>query len=198
MRRNAHVRFGGRTGETHHPKGRQGAPARPYTQVLTRAGWVYVSFLQDAFSRHILGFTVSSSKGVQLVERTLLQAVSARKRADPLFVGDGIIVHSDAGSQYTSLAFTEKLIDLGFAGSIGRVGTAYDNALIESTIGLYKTELVHRRRIGWDSREELELATARWVAWFNRDRLHAELGYRTPIELELEYVHEQGLLRQVA
>ena len=63
---------------------------------------------------------------------------------------------------------------------------------------VYKTELVHGRRIGWDSREELELATARWVAWFNRDRLHAELGYRTPIELELEYVHEQGLLRPAA
>ena len=101
-------------------------------------------------------------------------------------------------TQYTSLAFTEKLLDLGFAGSVGRVGAAYDKALIEFTIGLYKTELVHRHRIGWDSRAELELATARWAAWLNRDRLHAELGHRTPIELELEYVHEQGLLRQVA
>ena len=198
MRRNAHVRFGGRTGETHHPKGRQGAPARPYTQVLTREGWVYISLLQDGFSRRILGFTASSSKGVQLVERTLLQAVSARKRANPLFIGDGVIVHSDAGSQYTSLAFTEKLLDLGLAGSVGRVGTAYDNALIGGTIGLHKTELINRRGIGGDSRQELETATARWVAWFNRDRLHAELGYRTPIELELEYVLEQGLPRQAA
>ena len=72
------------------------------------------------------------------------------------------------------------------------------NALIESTIGLYKTELINRRGIGWDSRQELETATARWVAWFNRDRLHAELGYRTPIELELEYVHKQGQLRPAA
>jgi putative transposase len=74
--------------------------------------------------------------------------------------------------------------------------TVHSNALVESTIGLYKTELINRRAIGWDSRQELEAATARWVAWFNRDRLHAELGYRTPIEIE--YVHEQGLLRRAA
>jgi len=96
------------------------------------------------------------------------------------------------------LAFTEKLLDLGLAASVGRVGTAYDIALIESTIGLPKTELIHRRGGGWDSRRELEAATARWVAWFNRDRLHGELGYRPPIEVEMEYIHQQGLLRQAA
>ena len=101
-------------------------------------------------------------------------------------------------TQYTSLAFTEKLLDLGLAASVGRVGTAYDNALIESTIGLYKTEFVHRRGIGWDSRRELEAATARWVAWFNRDRLHEMLGYRPPIKVEMEYVHKQGQLRPAA
>jgi putative transposase len=76
--------------------------------------------------------------------------------------------------------------------------TVHTNALIESTIGLYKTELIHRRGIGWDSRQELETATARWVTWFNRDRLHAQLRYCTPIEVEMEYVHEQGLPRQAA
>lgn len=102
-------------------------------------------------------------------------------------------------TQYTSLAFTEKLLELGLAGSIGRLGTAYDNALIEkSTISLYKTELVHRRAYGWDGREDLELATTRWVAWFNRQRLHEHLGYSTPIEIEARYVHERGLPRQVA
>ena len=169
-----------------------------FTHVHTREGWMYVSFLQDAFSRRILGFTVAASKTVELVTRTLVQAVSVRRRSNVDFVAEGVIAHSDAGSQYTSLAFTEKLLDLGIAGSVGRVGTAYDNALMESTIGLYKTELVHRRATGWDSREELELATARWVAWFNRDRLHEMLGYFTPIEIEAAYVHQQGLPRQAA
>lgn len=115
-----------------------------------------------------------------------------------MFVPDGVIHHSDAGSQYTSLAFTEKLHDLGLAGSIGRVGTAYDNALIESTIGLYKTELIGRRAIGWHSRQELETATTRWVQWFNRRRLHGELGYRPPIEVEMEYIQKQCPPRRAA
>jgi putative transposase len=169
-----------------------------FTHVRTREGWMYVSFLQDGFSRRLLGFAVRSSKGVELVTRTLLQAVNERQRLSATFIADGVIVHSDAGSQYTSLAFTEKLLDLGLAASVGRVGTAYDNALIESTIGLYKTELVHRRGVGWDSRRELEAATARWVAWFNRDRLHEMLGYRPPIEIEMEYVQRQGQLRPAA
>ena len=145
-----------------------------FTYVPTREGWVYVSFLQDAFSRRILGFVVAAGKTAALVTRTLLQAVNVRQRSSASFVADGVIVHSDAGSQYTSLAFTEKLLDLGLAPSIGRVGTAYDNALIESTIGSYKTELVHRRGHGWDGREDIELATARWVAWFNHQRLHEQ------------------------
>ena len=97
-----------------------------FSYVLTRAGWMYVSFVQDAFSRRILGFVVAASKGVELVTRTLLQAVNVRERSSATFVADGVIVHSDAGSQYTSLAFTEKLLELGLAASIGRVGTAYD------------------------------------------------------------------------
>ena len=169
-----------------------------FTHVRTREGWMYVSFLQDGFSRRILGFTVRASMGAELVTSTLLQAVSVRRRTNPTFVGDGVILHSDAGSQYVSLALTEKLLDLGVAGSVGRVGTAHDNALMESTIGLYKTELVNRRAIGWDSRQELETATARWVRWFNNERLHGELGYRPPIEIEMEYLQNQGLPRQAA
>jgi putative transposase len=121
--------------------------------------------------------------------------VSERQRHHAPFIAHGVIVHSDAGSQYTSL---EKLLDLGLSASVGRVGTAYDNALIESTIGLYKTELIHRRGIGWDSRQQLEAATAGWVAWFNRERLHEMLGYRPPVEIEMEYLHQQGLPRQAA
>ena len=99
-----------------------------FSYVWTREGWMYVSFLQDAFSRRILGFAVRSSKGVELVTRTLLQAVNERQRSSAQFIANGVIVHSDAGSQYTSLAFTEKLLDLGLAASVGRVGTAYDKA----------------------------------------------------------------------
>ncbi len=169
-----------------------------FTHVLTREGWVYVSFLQDAFSRHILGFTVATSKTTELVSRALDQAVSVRRRNDVTFLADGVLVHSDAGSQYTSLAYSQKLHDHGLVGSIGRVGTAYDNALMESTIGLFKTELIHARATGWQSRQEVETATARWVAWFNRDRLHGELGHQTPIEIEMAYAHQRGQSRQAA
>ena len=100
--------------------------------------------------------------------------------------------------QYTSLAFSQKLLDHGMAGSIGRVGTAYDNALIESTIGLYKAELIRPGGRAWTSRQEIETATARWVAWFNRERLHRVLGYRPPIEIEMEYLQNQRLPRQAA
>lgn len=169
-----------------------------FTHVLTREGWVYVSFLQDAYSRHILGFTVATSKTTELVSRALDQAVSVRRRNDVTFIADGVLVHSDAGSQYTSLAYSQKLHDHGLVGSIGRVGTAYDNALMESTIGLFKTELIHARATGWQSRQEVETATARWVAWFNRDRLHGELEHCTPIEIEMAYAHQCGLPRQAA
>lgn len=169
-----------------------------FTHVFTREGWVYVSFLQDAFSRHILGFTVATSKTTELVSRALDQAVSVRRRTDMAFIADGVLVHSDAGSQYTSLAFSQKLHDHGLVGSIGRVGTVYDIALMESTIGLYKTELIHARSTGWQSRQEVETATAKWVAWFNRARLHSELGYQTPIETEMAYLHQQSLPGQAA
>jgi putative transposase len=170
-----------------------------FTHVPTREGWVYVSFLQDGFSQRLLGFTVSASKGVELVTRALDQAVNVRRRRNPTFVADGVIHHSDAGSQYTSLAFSTKLVEHGVMGSIGRVGTAYDNALMETTIGLYKSELIHNRQPNWASRQEVETATTRWVQWFNGQRLHSSLGYVSPIEFEEAYTAQaQALLRQAA
>ena len=97
-----------------------------FTHVAAREGTVYVSFLQDGFSRRILGFRVATSKSAELVTRALEQAVNVRRRSDPWFTAEGVIVHSDAGSQFTSLAFSQKLLDHGINGSIGRVGTAYD------------------------------------------------------------------------
>ena len=140
----------------------------------------------------------SSSKGAELVMRALGQAVNVRRRTDPRFVADGVIHHSDAGSQYTSLAFSQKLVDHGVNGSIGRVGTAYDNALMESTIGLFKSELIYARQAGWVTRQEVETATMRWVTWFNRRRLHSALDYVSPLDFEMAYTQRQVLLRQAA
>lgn len=169
-----------------------------FTHVASGEGVVYVSFLQDAFSRRILGFTVATSKSARLVTRALEQAVSVRRRGDANFTAQGVIHHSDAGSQYTSLAFSQKLIDNGINGSIGRVGTAYDNALMESTIGLYKTELINVRRRSWRSRQEIETATTAWVAWFNQRRLHSALDYQSPNQYEAAYHHNRDLPKQAA
>jgi putative transposase len=167
-----------------------------FTYVASTEGTVYVSFLQDACSRRILGFTVATSMNTQLVTRALDQAISVRKRTDSRFTGDGVIVHSDAGSQFTSLAFSQKLMDYNMAGSIGRVGTAYDNALMESTIGLYKAELIHCAQRTWTSRQEIETATTAWVAWFNKQRLHSSLDYQSPEHYEMQYHQNHGQLRQ--
>lgn len=167
-----------------------------FTHVSTAEGTVYVAFLQDAFSRRILGFTVRTSKSTVLVERALSQAVSTRERRSGQRLQAGVIAHSDAGSQYTSWDYGARLRDHGMHGSIGGVGTALDNALMESTIGLYKTEVIHRQ--SWRSRQQVESATTNWVAWFNRERLHSELGYRSPEAFERAYHQQQALPRQAA
>lgn len=165
-------------------------PTRPdqwwvadFTYVWTLAGFVYVSFVTDVYSRRILGWRVSTSKTTPLVSSALEQALFTRRRGNAGFTATGLVHHSDAGSQYTSLAFTEALLDAGIAGSIGSVGDALDNALMESTIGLFKTELIDRQR-SWTGRAEVERETAAWVHWFNTDRLHSSIGYRPPVEFE--------------
>jgi putative transposase len=168
-------------------------PTRPdqwwvadFTYVWTLAGFVYVSFVTDVYSRRILGWRVSSSKTTPLVSSALEQALFTRRRGNAAFTATGLLHHSDAGSQYTSLAFTEALADAGIAGSIGSVGDALDNALMESTIGLYKTELIDRQR-SWTGRAAVERETAAWVHWFNTHRLHSAIGYRPPVEYEELY-----------
>ena len=113
-----------------------------FTYVWTACGFCYVSFITDVYSRRILGWRASMSKTSDLVSAALAQALATRRRASSEFTARGLIHHSDAGSQYTALAFTEELVEAGIAGSIGTVGDALDNALMESTIGLYKTELI--------------------------------------------------------
>jgi len=169
-------------------------PSRPdqlwvadFSYVWTVAGFVYVSFVTDVYSRRILGWRVSASKETSLVSAALQQALFTRRRTESRFTATGLIHHSDAGSQYTSLAFSQELADAAIAGSIGTVGDALDNALMESTIGLYKTELIYPKPGTWTSRAEVERQTARWVAWYNVSRRHSSIGYRTPLEAENPY-----------
>ncbi|OLT44608.1 integrase [Gordonia sp. CNJ-863] len=168
-------------------------PSRPdqwwvadFTYCWTLSGFVYTAFLVDVYSRRILGWRVMTSKTTPLVTSALEQALFTRRRTDFSFTATGLIHHSDAGSQYTSFAFTEALRDSGLAGSIGSVGDALDNALMESTIGLYKSELIDRQR-SWTGRAEVERETAAWVHWYNTERLHSAIGYCPPVEYETRY-----------
>ncbi len=175
-----------------------GAPTQPdqwwvadFTYCWTLVGFVYTSFVVDVFSRRILGWRVMTTKATPLVSGVLEQALFTRRRSDFAFTATGLVHHSDAGSQYTSLAFTEALIESGIAGSIGSVGDALDNALMESTIGLYKTELIDRQK-SWSGRSEVERETASWVHWFNTSRLHSSIGYQPPIDYENEYRQQRS------
>ena len=151
-----------------------GAPNRlwvaDFTYVACWSGVCYVAFVIDAFSRRIVGWRAASSMRTELVLDALEMALWARERAG-IAVRDGeLIFHSDAGSQFTAFAFTKRLIDAGVDASIGSVGDAYDNALAETTIGLYKAELVEPGT-PWKTLGELENATLEWVDWYNRERL---------------------------
>ena len=170
------------------------APTRPdqwwvadFTYVWTPAGFCYVSFVVDVYSRRILGWRAASTMTTALVSAALDQALFARRRADTRFTATGLVHHSDAGSQYTSIAYTTALIDAGIAPSIGSVGDALDNALMESTIGLYKTELIDRPHRSWAGLQQVETATADWVHWYNTRRLHSSINYLPPVTYEQLY-----------
>jgi putative transposase len=163
-------------------------PTRPdqwwvadFTYVWTLAGFCYVALLTDVYSRRILGWRVTTSKTTPLVLSVLEQALFTRRRGNARFTAAGVVHHSDAGSQYTSIAFTDALVAAGIAGD------ALDNALMESTIGLYKTELIDRHPKSWSGRGEVERETASWVHWFNTSRLHSSIGYLSPNTYEHAY-----------
>jgi len=153
-----------------------------FTYVPAWSGVVYVAFTIDAFSRRIVGWKADTTMKTSLVLDTLEMALWARDHhGQP--VTEGLIAHSDAGSQYTSFAFTQRLIDAGADPSIGSVGDGYDNALAETTIGLYKTELINHQG-PWKTIEEVELATLEWVDWYNHRRLHGACERLPPAEYE--------------
>ena len=161
-----------------------------FTYVRTWTGFVYVAFVIDCFSRAIVGWHAATTKTTPLVTTALRMALWRRDRAGHR-VGDGLVHHSDAGAQFTSVSFAETLAMEGIAASIGSVGDALDNALAESTIGLFKNEAI---RDGSPFRtgplrtiDDVEWATAAWVEWFNARRLHSTLGNVPPEEFEADY-----------
>jgi putative transposase len=153
-----------------------------FTYVSAWSGMAYVAFVIDAYARRILGWRAATSMRTDLVLDTIEQAIWTRRREGVTDLA-GLTHHHDNGSQYTSIAFTERLAEAGIDASVGAVGDALDNALAESVIGLFKTELIHRRG-PWRTVEHVEAATLDWVDWFNRHRLLEVNGDLPPIELE--------------
>ena len=153
-----------------------------FTYVSTWQGFAYVAFIVDVFARRIVGWRVSGSARADFVLDALEQALHRRR---PLHQ-DGLVHHSDRGSQYLSIRYSERLAEAGIEASVGSVGDSYDNALAETLNGLYKAELVHRRG-PWRSLEQLELATLTWVDWYNNRRLLGSIGNVPPAEAEARY-----------
>lgn len=165
-----------------------------FTYCSTWSGLVYVAFVIDVFSRRIVGWKASTSMTADLVVDALNMAAWTRRGIELT----GLIAHNDAGSQYTSIAHTDRLVEIGASPSIGTVADSYDNAMAESVNALYKTEL-HRNPAmlaanggHWKGLDDLEAATCGWVAWFNTERLHGELDDATPAEVEDEYYAAQS------
>ncbi len=160
-----------------------------FTHVATWNGVVYVAFVVDTFSRRIVGWSAATTKETRLVLDALEMALWQRDRDGFPHAQGELIHHSDAGSQYTSFALAEHLDRAGIAASIGSVGDAYDNALMESTIALFKTELIKPGR-PWKTLSQVELATAEWIDWYCHRRLHGEIGHVPPVEYETTHYME--------
>lgn len=163
------------------------------TYVATWRGFAYVAFVIDVFARRIVGWRVSSSLRSDLALDALEQALYDRQ----LNGAERLIHHSDCGTQYLSIRYTERLAEAGIERSVGSTGDSYDNAFAESVIGLYKTEVIHRRG-PWKGIDEVEFATLAWVAWYNTRRLLEPLGYVPPAEFEQAYYNRQAASAELA
>ncbi len=151
------------------------------TYLRSWEGLSFLAFVIDVFSRRIVGWQLASHMRTDLVLDALRMALAWRGQGADV----DLVHHSDRGSQYTSIDFTQELTDAGVLASVGSVGDAYDNALAESFVDSFKTELVADRV--WQSRSQLELAVVEWISWFNNDRLHESLGDIPPVEFEALY-----------
>lgn len=161
------------------------------TYVATWRGFVYVAFVIDVFARRIVGWRASSSLRTDLALDALEQAIWSRAETN------GLVHHSDRGGQYVSIRYTERLAEAGMEPSVGSVGDSYDNALAESVIGLFKTEVI-RRRGPWRGLEDVEFATLDWVSWYNTQRLLEPIGYVPPVEYEDHYYRNHPTHAMVA
>jgi putative transposase len=157
------------------------------TYVSTWSGFAYTAFIVDAFSRAIVGWRVATSLRADLALDALEMAIWARRPT----AEDALVHHSDRGVQYLAIRYTERLAEEGAVTSVGSRGDSYDNALAETVMGLYKTELI-RRRGPWRTTEQVELATAAWVDWWNRRRLHSAASNLPPTEFEQRYHDRQA------
>lgn len=155
------------------------------TYVSTWTGFVYVAFVVDVFSRHIVGWRVLKSMQTDLVLDALEQALWARGKPK------GVTHHSDRGSQYLSIRYSERLAEAGFNASVGSVGDSYDNALAETINGLYKAEVIHKDG-PWKGMDDVERATLTWVNWFNNHRLLGPIGHIPPVEYEMMYYQSKS------
>ena len=163
-----------------------------FTYVSTWQGWLFVAFVIDVYARRIVGWRVSHSMKTDFVLDALEQALYARQPQ----LSDHLVHHSDRGSQYVSIRYTQRLAEAGIEPSVGSKGDSYDNALAETINGLYKAELIHRRG-PWKTRESVELATMQWVHWFNHTRLFTSIGGIPPAEAEANYWQQHVLAAQI-
>lgn len=153
------------------------------TYVRTTNGFCYTAFVTDAFSRRIVGWSTRTTMRTDALPLEALEHALLSAKDQAL---DGLVHHSDRGSQYVSIRYTEHLAKAGLTASVGSAGDAYDNALAEAVNGLYKTELIYARP-AWPSATEVEFQTMNWVYWYNTSRLHEALDYQTPTEVEADY-----------
>lgn len=165
-----------------------------FTYVSTWQGMVYVAFIIDVFARRIVGWKVSTSMTTSFVLHALNQAICQRTPAND----NSLIHHSDRGSQYLSILYTERLADAGIDPSVGSVGDSYDNALAESVIGLFKTEVINHLKGPWKSKAQVEWETCQWVDWYNNQRLHSRLNYLTPKQVEEAYFNDMNSMQIAA
>ncbi|GAA3169335.1 hypothetical protein GCM10010466_68620 [Planomonospora alba] len=157
------------------------------TYIPTWSGFVYAAFVIDAYSRMIVGWRLAGHLRTDLALDALEMAIWRRGERRL----DGLVHHSDRGGQYLAIRYTERLADAGAVASVGSRGDSYDNALAETTIGLYKTELIHRKG-PWRGLDDVEIATMEWVDWYNNRRLHSACGDRPPAEFEAAYRTDNG------
>lgn len=164
-----------------------------FTYVHTWVGFVYVAFVIDAYARRIVGWKVSTSATASFVLDALEQAIHARRPGPE----DKLIHHSDRGVQYLAMSYTQRLAEARLVPSVGSVGDSYDNALAETINGLYKAEVIWRQR-SWPTASAVEMATLRWVDWYNNDRLFGPIGYIPPAEAEANHYAALEILDMVA